>query len=585
MSYFQVLVKDIPLTMDANFVGNFLSSAGPVLEVVCNNGVALVTFSSEMAANNAIQMYNYYKFNDVAIRIIKNDPETQNLIKSRKGILIIKGLDSNVQLAEINGFFSQAGEIITCQLLPTDWGSFGFAFIQYRNPADAENARNMYNGYLVNGKPITIELYSPDTKSNSDIPIMGSAKPQAARTSNNIMVDKQNDSRNYPNLNGCDPNGDLNIGYNKTTDAQSEKKSLDQLSTEELVKIAGQMPLPSENLIKMTQQIEHDKKEKKEKIKQLHLHQLQQMNSMEMYNQEQHQFDQMSPMQYSMMQQPYGYQSPMVQTTQQAQSNLTSSPNYGMNGINQQEQTKKVKPKEEKPLIETPNMPSLYPSMPIIEETGILIKDLPEEYRDSEAFNRLVANLGQFTGCSILEDDGHVFGIANFVDGAIAQRAVSTLASTYHLEAGLSRMASDFIQKQGPARRRTLFVGGLGNDVNEADFEEFFEQYGPIESWGIKRDRETGISKGMGFVCFKDINSAEACKKASGKRELKGSFPFFSYFKGPMPNPSQYSRKKETDSGDGELKMPTPESLDSKFIPNVEYDENGNIIYANAHPN
>jgi RNA recognition motif-containing protein len=245
----------------------------------------------------------------------------------------------------------------------------------------------------------------------------------------------------------------------------------------------------------------------------------------------------------------------------------------------------KAQPKVEKPLIETPNMPSLYPSMSIIEETGILIKNLPEEYRDSESFNRLIANLGQFTGCSILEDDGSFFGIANFADGANAQRAISTLASAYHLEAGLSKMASDFIQKQGPARRRTLFVGGIGTALDEEDFETFFQEFGEIESCGIKRDKETGISKGMGFVCFKDIKSAEACRNASGKRELKGTRPFFTYFRGPMPNPSQYSHRKADEASasshagdDDDLKMPTPESLDSKFIPHVEYDENGNPI-------
>ena len=374
------------------------------------------------------------------------------------------------------------------------------------------------------------------------------------------------------------------------------------MSTEELVKMAGQMPMPSENLIQWSQKVQKEKKEKKEKLKQKQqqLQQQQQQQQMmmqeqpqmlypmDMYPQEQiqMQYDPMSGMMIPVMQQ-YGYAMSPMQPLQQIPSNpvpgqqpqmSSSSPNSSSSPA---PPPKKTKPKEEKPLVETPNMPSLYPTMPILEETGILIRDLPEEYRDSEAFNRLVANLGQFTGCSILEDDGHFFGIANFVDGAHASRAVSTLATTYHLEAGLSKMASDFIQKQGPARRRTLFVGGLADDVTEDDFEKFFEEYGSVESWGIKRDRETGLSKGMGFVCFKDIKGAENCKKNSGKKELKGTRPFFSYFKGPMPNPSQFSRKKDKEEGDEDLKMPTPESLDSKFVPHVEYDENGNIIYGN----
>ena len=148
MDFFQVLVKDIPPTMDATFIGNFLSSAGPVVEVVCNNGVAVVTFVSEAAALNAMRMYNYHKFNDIPIRIIKNDIETQQLIKNQRGILIIKGLDLNVQLSELHSFFSQAGELITCQLMPTDWGSLGFAIIQYRNQEDADKARKIFYCYF-----------------------------------------------------------------------------------------------------------------------------------------------------------------------------------------------------------------------------------------------------------------------------------------------------------------------------------------------------------------------------------------------------------------------------------------------------
>ena len=75
----------------------------------------------------------------------------------------------------------------------------------------------------------------------------------------------------------------------------------------------------------------------------------------------------------------------------------------------------------------------------------------------------------------------------------------------------------------------------------------------------------------MGFVCFKSIKSAEKCKKSSGKLDLKGKCPFFTYFRGPAPNPSSIQEMEEIneDTNHDENKMPTPDSLDSKFIPNM----------------
>lgn len=45
-----------------------------------------------------------------------------------------------------------------------------------------------------------------------------------------------------------------------------------------------------------------------------------------------------------------------------------------------------------------------------------------------------------------------------------------------------------------------LFVAGLPYDVNDAELEEIFEKFGPVTSARIAIDRETGKSKGFGFV-------------------------------------------------------------------------------------
>ena len=53
-----------------------------------------------------------------------------------------------------------------------------------------------------------------------------------------------------------------------------------------------------------------------------------------------------------------------------------------------------------------------------------------------------------------------------------------------------------------------LFVTGLPYDLDDAELEEIFEKFGTISSAKVAIDRETGKSRGFGFVEMPD--SAEA---------------------------------------------------------------------------
>ncbi|MEI9809129.1 MAG: RNA-binding protein [Bacteroidota bacterium] len=53
-----------------------------------------------------------------------------------------------------------------------------------------------------------------------------------------------------------------------------------------------------------------------------------------------------------------------------------------------------------------------------------------------------------------------------------------------------------------------IFVAGLPYDLDDAELEEIFEKFGTIASAKVAMDRETGKSKGFGFVEMP--NDAEA---------------------------------------------------------------------------
>lgn len=53
-----------------------------------------------------------------------------------------------------------------------------------------------------------------------------------------------------------------------------------------------------------------------------------------------------------------------------------------------------------------------------------------------------------------------------------------------------------------------LFVAGLPYDVDDAELEEIFEKFGPVVSAKIAIDRETGKSRGFGFVQMQNEEDA-----------------------------------------------------------------------------
>lgn len=55
-----------------------------------------------------------------------------------------------------------------------------------------------------------------------------------------------------------------------------------------------------------------------------------------------------------------------------------------------------------------------------------------------------------------------------------------------------------------------IYVGNLSWSMSEEDLRGLFEQYGTVSSVKIVKDRETGRSRGFGFVDMPDDNEGQA---------------------------------------------------------------------------
>src|SRR5580704_5773957 len=57
---------------------------------------------------------------------------------------------------------------------------------------------------------------------------------------------------------------------------------------------------------------------------------------------------------------------------------------------------------------------------------------------------------------------------------------------------------------------KKLYVGNLGYGVTDSDLSKMFEAHGEVESAQVIMDRDTGRSKGFGFVEMKTEQEAQA---------------------------------------------------------------------------
>ncbi len=67
-----------------------------------------------------------------------------------------------------------------------------------------------------------------------------------------------------------------------------------------------------------------------------------------------------------------------------------------------------------------------------------------------------------------------------------------------------------------------IYVGNLSFRTTQQELEDLFTNYGSVQEAAVVTDRETGRSRGFGFVTMPEDNEANAAIEALNGTEIEG---------------------------------------------------------------
>ena len=169
----RLYVGDLPNCVDKEFIHDFFADCGKIIGIKIKRSklrkmsYAFITFETHEGAEKAISEYNYTKLDHVPIRISWADSETKRIQQSGLGNLKIDGLDKTIEASQLHEVFSSFGEVISCYIPLINGESRGCGYVQFRNPEDAQRAKEELADATINGKQIHITDYVKPKKENT----------------------------------------------------------------------------------------------------------------------------------------------------------------------------------------------------------------------------------------------------------------------------------------------------------------------------------------------------------------------------------------------------------------------------------
>lgn len=116
---------------------------------------------------------------------------------------------------------------------------------------------------------------------------------------------------------------------------------------------------------------------------------------------------------------------------------------------------------------------------------------------------------GEVIDCTVMRDNAtgrsRGFGFLTFKE----PHCVTEVLKKEHFLDGKIIDPKRAIPREEQDKTAKIFVGGVGSDVNEEDFKNFFEQYGTVIDAQLMIDKDTGRPRGFGFVTFDSDQAVE----------------------------------------------------------------------------
>ncbi|XP_062856604.1 heterogeneous nuclear ribonucleoprotein A0-like [Trichomycterus rosablanca] len=134
----------------------------------------------------------------------------------------------------------------------------------------------------------------------------------------------------------------------------------------------------------------------------------------------------------------------------------------------------------------------------------------------SEGLRNHFEHYGQVIDCIVVQNEqlqrSRCFGFVTYsrieeADAAMAAKPHIVDGKTVDLKRAVAR--EDAGKPEALAKVKKIFVGGLKDDIQEDDLNEYFAQFGVIEKAEVITDKNTGKKRGFGFIHFEDNDSAD----------------------------------------------------------------------------
>uniref|UniRef100_A0A0W0G355 RRM domain-containing protein n=1 Tax=Moniliophthora roreri TaxID=221103 RepID=A0A0W0G355_MONRR len=138
-----------------------------------------------------------------------------------------------------------------------------------------------------------------------------------------------------------------------------------------------------------------------------------------------------------------------------------------------------------------------------------LINSFPySSFIRAEGLAKYFSQFGKVDAVTIMRDPSGTsrgFAFLTFEDGSV----VNNVITSEHFLDGKTIDPKRAIPREEHLRNTRYFVGGLAPNTTSESMKEFFGTYGKVVDATVMVDRDTGRSKGFGFVTFEDATNTD----------------------------------------------------------------------------